>query len=108
MMKITQVEFAKLVNPQIINNRHQDFSDMNLSGKVFKNVDFSHAKFKGASLDGTQFKECILYNTNFKGATITDTTLFRHNGMRSPIEAKAHFDDKQKEILGYNNQQRAK
>lgn len=80
--------------------RRMDFKNVNLKDFAFDGVDFSYANFRGANLDNTKFHECILYNTNFKGANITDKTVIRSNGMRSPLDAKAHFDDKQKELLG--------
>lgn len=89
-----------IIAPEFISKRHHNFGNMDLSNATFKKVDLSYANFKGANLAGAKFHECVLYHTNFKGANMSETTEIRHIGMRSPLEAKAHFDGKQKEILG--------
>lgn len=83
--------------------RHVDFNRADLEGYEFKGVDFSHANFRGANLSNCKFRECILYNTNFRGAHVNIWTHISHEGMRSPLEANAHFEPIQKQILGLND-----
>ncbi len=68
-------------------------------GRAFYKIDFSHASFKDADLDGTKFIKCILYDTNFIGSNITHRTKIDYTGMRSPLEAKAKFTNRQKALL---------
>lgn len=66
----------------------------------FNGVDLSYADFRGANLSDCKFKECVLFHSNFKGSEMNEGTKITHNDMRSPLKAKAHFTENQKQMLG--------
>lgn len=78
---------VELLDSEVTKLRKADFTFADLSGMVFKNIDFTGAHFDNANLDSTQFIDCIMTECTFKACKV-NRAVFHYSSLR-----RAHFED---------------